>query len=232
MKNKKWKIDPISLFSHELKTPLSCVKLGLALLEEDFEKHKEVLPLMKGELDRLIDFITDNLDLRIIKQNQDLFQWKWEEFDPLISNTCSSLSRIAQKEKVFFDIQKTSPAPVELLMDASWIYRLLENLLSNALRFAPKNTSILIKYGLNDQDQLYCCVQDEGPGISNPEKLFDLFYKTPSNKKNIKNTGLGLSICKAIVQAHGGQISTSPKKSKGSVFYFTLPKARLLKQSA
>lgn len=233
MKNKKWKVDPISLFSHELKTPLSSLKLGMELLERDFEKHRDMLPLMKGELERLIDFITDNLDLRFIQEKKDLFQWEWREFEPLISQLCDSLNWMAKRERVSLHIKNRSGGPaLEILTDVSWMSRLMENLLTNALHFAPENTGVFIEYGLNNEGGFFCSVKDEGPGLSDPEKVFDPFYKSSYSKENLKNTGLGLSIAKAIVEAHGGSISASSGGSKGAVFDFILPKARFSKKSA
>ena len=234
MTDKKWKIDPISLFSHELKTPLSSLKMGLNLLEKDFEKHKDILYLMKDEVEKMIDFITDNLDLRFIQNKKDLFQWEWISFEPILSQACSSLKLMAQEENISFQIKEIEGENFELFVDSSWIARLLENLLSNAIQFSPKNSQIFIEYGLDEKKAFFCSIKDEGMGLSDNKKVFDLFYKSPwPSKKNIKNTGLGLSIVKAIVKAHGGNIKAfSKSQTPGTTFYFTLPQARLLKQSA
>ena len=235
MKNKNWKIDPISLFSHELKTPLSSLKLGFDLLEKDFEKNKEILQLMKGEVDKMIDLITDHLDLRFIQKKKDLFQWEWKSFEPVLLEVCDSLKLTAQKEHISVHIKKPqSTDGFELFMDSSWISRLLENLLSNAIGFSPKHSQVFIEYGWENNNKFFCSIKDEGPGLSNNEKVFDLFYKkAPSKKKHLKNTGLGLSIAKAIVETHGGHIKAiSNTSDQGTTFHFVLPKARLLKQSA
>ena len=232
MKKNFLKIDPVSLFSHELKTPLSSLKLALSLLEKDFKQHKSLLPLMKKEVDQMIDFIIGNLDLRYIQGEEKLFQYNWQKFEPIISEACLSLKLIAQKEKISFKIKNTSQKNFEVFIDSSWIICALKNLLSNALQASPENSIIFIEFGLNDKDKFSCSVRDEGKGILEPKKVFDLFYKDPTNKKvNIKNTGLGLSIAKAIVTAHNGDIQAFSNK-KGTTFYFNLPQVRLLKQSA
>jgi len=233
MTDKKWKIDPISLFSHELKTPLSSLKMGLSLLEKDFGRHKNILPLMKDEVGKMIDFVTDNLDLRFIQKKRDLFQKEWKNFRPILSKVCSSLKLITQEENISFQTKETEGENFELFIDSSWISRLLENLLSNAIQFSPKNSRIFIEYGLNRKKAFFCSIEDEGTGLSDSRKVFDLFYKSSvPSKKHIKNTGLGLSIAKAIVETHGGGIKAFSKNQKGATFYFTIPQVRLLRQSA
>ena len=234
MKNSHWKIDPISLFSHELKTPLSSIRLGLSLLEKDFEKHKSMLPLIMGEVDRIVDFITDNLDLRYIQEKKDMFQFEWKTFGPILSKVCSSLSLTAEAENITFCIKEPKSDNFEIFMDPSWFSCLLENLLSNAIKFSPKDSKIFIEYSCDNKEGFVFSVRDEGQGIPDSKKVFDPFYKSPLPlKKNLKNTGLGLSIAKAIVEAHGGSISAfSESQTKGASFRFVLPKVRLLKQSA
>ena len=235
MKKAKWEIDPISLFSHELKTPLSSLKLALSLLEKNFEKNKDLLPLMGLELDKMIDFITDNLDLRFIQEQKDMFQKKWQSFDPLLSQVCSSFQLIAQKEQVRFDVKKFIDGDFELFMDSKWLNCVLENLISNAIQHSPREGTIFIEYGLEKDQSFYFSVRDEGPGLKDKEKVFQKFYKQSlSTKEGLKNTGLGLSIAKAIIIAHGGDISASTysKNSTGSLFRFLLPEFRLLKKSA
>ena len=235
MKKTKWEIDPISLFSHELKTPLSSLKLALSLLEKNFEKNKDLLPLLQSEVDRMIDFIIDNLDLRFIQEQKDLLQPEWKSFDSLLSQVCSSFHIIAQREKVRFEIKRMADSDFELFMDSRWISSVLENLLSNAIQHSPKNSRIFIEYGLEKGSSFYCSIRDEGPGLPDSEKIFKKFYTKPSNiKKGLKNTGLGLSITKAIITAHEGHISAvaGSDSSKGSLFRFVLPNIRLLKKTA
>ena len=241
MKNKKWQIDPISLFSHELKTPLSSLKLGLSLLEKDFNKHKHLLYLMIEEVDKAIDFITDNLDLRFIQQKKDLFQFAWKQWPPLLKTSCLALQQIAKKQNVTFNIKALKQQNFEILMDSSWMICVLKNILSNAVLFSPKNSTVVIEYSFDNKKGFVCLVKDSGPGISDAKQIFNSFYTlTPSSgtttkqrQKSVKNTGLGLSIAKAIVERHGGSISAfSIPNKKGAVFRFVLPQVRPIKQVA
>ena len=229
MKKVNFGLDPLSLFSHELKTPLSSLALGLSLLEKDFEKHKDILPLLKKEVEYLNQFITDNLDLRVLKNQKNILDLKWQLFDPLIEKACSSLSLLAQKESINFKIKKPD-LDLELYMDSSWIICVLYNLLSNALNFSIPESSVTIEYGLNADHVFYCLVKNTSYKAIDTKKVFDLFY-TKNFKQKVKGTGLGLSLSQAIVQAHGGEIKAD-SNSEDTFFCFTLPKNRILKKSA
>ena len=229
MNKNPFKIDPISLFSHELKTPLSSLQLGLSLLEKDFDKNKSLIPLLREELDYLSQMITDNLDLRILQNKKKLFEFKWQSFEPLVDRACSSLSLIAQTENLSFDIKKPK-LDIEVFIDSSWLFRVLYNLLSNSLNFSVPNSSIIVEFGLNKEQNFYCSVANTAYKPIDAKKVFDLFY-TKSFKQKIRGTGLGLNLSQAIVKAHKGQI-TAYSKDRETTFYFTLPKARLLKATA
>ena len=229
MKKSLFKIDPISFFSHELKTPLSSLRLGMSLLEKNFYKNKNLIPLLQEELDYLSQMITDNLDLRVLQSKKDLFELKWQSFAPLVDRACSSLSLLAQKDNLSFDVIKPK-LEHEVFMDSSWLFRVLYNLLSNSLNFSIPNSSIVVKFGLNKERGFYCSVTNTSYEPINSKKAFDLFY-TKSFKQKIKGTGLGLSLAKAIVKAHKGKIKAY-SKDKETIFCFTLPKVRSLKTAA
>ena len=229
MKSPKLKIDPVSLFSHELKTPLSSLQLGLSLLEKDFENNKDLIPLLREELEYLSHFITDNLDLRTLQNKKELFDFKWQSFDLLLEKACSSLNLLAKQAEIRFDVQSNFHDG-ELFIDESWMFRALYNLLSNALNFSKPNSSIVVKFGLNKAKDFYCSVANQTEQSIDTKKVFDLFY-TKNFKQKVKGTGLGLTLVKAIIKAHKGQIKVESKNQE-VLFYFSLPKLRSLKSSA
>ena len=229
MKKNPFGLEPLSLFSHELKTPLSSLQLGLSLLEKDFEKNKNLIPLLKEELEYLSRFITDNLDLRVLQNKKEILDRQWRPFTPLVEKACSSLKLLAQKENIHFEIKKPD-REIEVFMDSSWMFRVLYNLFSNALNFSLPSSSIVIEFGLNADHVFYCLVKNKSYKSLDSNKVFDLFY-TKSFKQKVKGTGLGLSLVQAIVQAHEGEI-TARFKLKETVFCFSLPKSRQLKKSA
>ena len=115
-------------------------------------------------------------------------------------------------------------------IDESWIFRALCNLLSNALNFSPKNSSIVIKFGLNKSKGFYCSVANKTNKPIDTKRVFDLFY-TKNFKQRVKGTGLGLNLAQDIIKAHKGKIKAY-STNKETVFCFTLPKVRALKKSA
>ena len=229
MKKSGFELDPVSLFSHELKTPLSSLQLGLTLLEKDFNKNKNLIPLLKEELMYLSQFITDNLDLRVLQKKKDLLEFQWQSFDPLVKKACSFLNLLAQKENINFKIKKPS-VEMEVCIDASWMLRVLYNLLFNALSFSVSHSSVIVESGLNKEHIFYCLVKNTAHQKIDTKKVFNLFY-TKNFKQKLKSTGIGLNLVKAIVTAHGGQIQAQSKGIE-TVFYLTLPKSRQFKKSA
>lgn len=229
MKKSIFNLDSISLFSHELKTPLSSLQLGLSLLEKDFEKNKNLIPLLKQETAYLNQFITDNLDLKVLQNKKEPLEFEWQSFDSLAAKARSSLKLLAENEKIDIEIRKPEEE-IEIFMDSSWIFRALYNLLSNALNFSVPESSIVVEFGLNTNHVFYCLVKNTSYKAIDSKKIFDLFY-TKSFKQKVKGTGLGLSLVKAIVEAHEGEIKAY-SKSEETFFCFTLPKSRQLKESA
>ncbi|MEW5819687.1 MAG: ATP-binding protein, partial [Cyanobacteriota bacterium] len=113
----------------------------------------------------------------------------------------------------------------EIMLDENQITLAVNNLLSNALKYSPDNSLIIIKTEkVNNMAEL--SVIDSGIGIASDEldKIFDRFYRSKDNKKhNIYGTGLGLSIVKKIIEVHGGEVSLKSTYGEGSTFCFTLP---------
>jgi signal transduction histidine kinase len=112
-------------------------------------------------------------------------------------------------------------APVDI--DATRISQVFDNLLSNAYKYAPGST-VVVK-AKNRGDHIRLEVIDNGPGIHSDHipHLFERFYRVPGNTNTVRGTGLGLYICRKIVEAHGGEIGVETEPEKGSTFFFTLP---------
>ena len=241
MKNTKLKLDPLSIFSHELKTPLSSLKLGLDIIKKrpGSKQNEDILNLMEEELNNLIEFINTQLDLKLIQEKQDLLKFQWDFWINPLSKALSTCHLPAKQKNITFKINNQTEIPkqkeFEIFMDPQWMSQVLINLLSNALKFSPKNTTIFIDYKLLPNNTFQCSVTDEGERLSEKDsfKLFETYY-TGTQKEGIKGTGLGLALVKAVVENHGGSIQAFPSKEagKGSVFSFFIPKIRTLKKTA
>jgi two-component system sensor histidine kinase BaeS len=133
---------------------------------------------------------------------------------------------VASQQKVEFKIDCTSPALV--LGEARQIQQVVNNLIDNALKFTPEGGTIVVEL-YKEAGSLLLNVSDTGVGISREDqgKVFDRFFQADKshtkNKESQGGNGLGLSICKAIVESMGGTISVTSAPSKGSTFTITLP---------
>jgi two-component system sensor histidine kinase KdpD len=109
-------------------------------------------------------------------------------------------------------------------MDGNLIAQVLINLLDNAIKFSPEKSEIDVKI-YQKSGKIWFEVQDRGPGIRDADKpyIFDLFYTTETLADSRRGMGIGLSLCKTIVEAHGGKISVEDRFDGGSVFKFYLP---------
>jgi signal transduction histidine kinase len=100
----------------------------------------------------------------------------------------------------------------------------MDNLLMNAIKYSPSGGNIRVR-GWYDDDYAYVAVEDEGLGLSQEEQehIFERFYRAPEIEKVVKGTGLGLYVCRAIIEAHGGGIGVESEPGKGATFTFRLP---------
>ena len=145
---------------------------------------------------------------------------EWHSFDEIIGSALSRLGPALGKR----DVRTHLPADLPLLeVDASLIERVLVNLLDNALKYTPPAAGILIGAKAVD-DAMYCFVEDEGPGLpsGNPEQLFEPFVRG-QKESSISGAGLGLALCRSIVQAHGGTIQAAAVQPSGTRFEIHLP---------
>ena len=221
--------DPLSLFSHEIKTPLSSFQIGLSLLEKDFEKNKDIIPLLKEEIDFLNEFIQNILDLRWIENKKELLSFEWVSFDSILKKAYSGLKIMAESKAVSLELKKTEE--LEVFVDPLWMGCVLKNLISNAIRFSFENKPIQIKSEYNQSSsQFFCFITNFSPLKLETEKLFNLFYTKSLDSKK-KGTGLGLSLVQSIINAHKGQIQAENKGEK-VIFSFFIPKARLIQKAA
>lgn len=235
---KKIFMDPLSLFSHELKTPVSSLKLALDLIRKEQtspEDRQELLHLMDKEIHRMMLFISNTLDLRLLQKKEDLMKFEWEFWGNMIEESIKPFELPFREKGISWKIENLSE-DVEVFMDSLWIKQVLNNLISNAFNHSPNNSVICISSHITPSGFLRLSIKDEGKGVSPEEKkrLFEAFYKKQTeNRGFFKNTGLGLAIAHAIIKEHQGVMDfLSSGDGQGSLFYFELPKIRQAKKTA
>ena len=224
-------LSPIDFVSHELKTPLSTLKLNIEILKKQAHpEQKKWLNIMETETNWMIQFISDTLDLSQFRQKA-LFRPRRLNWEKWIFNLKISF----EKQEYFWSpqikwFQKPSFKPrasaIEVLIDPLYMRQALLNLIINAVTHSPENSLVEIFWHTASKNNLKVCVADQGEGIKNPHKIFEPFqtdHVRPS-KGGIKGSGLGLTISKQIITAHGGLMYAQNRpEGKGVIFTFTLP---------
>jgi signal transduction histidine kinase len=214
----------ISTISHELRTPLGFIKgYVTTLMRKDMswesEDRAEFLKIIDDEADRLRELIDNLLDSSRLESGSLGMTREPTKVASLFRDTVSRARSMYPDLELKTDIDDTLPI-VEL--DATRISQVLDNLISNAEKYAPDST-ITIRATTED-DHLQVEVADGGPGIAPEHKahLFERFYRVP-DKSSTRGTGLGLYICRKIIEAHDGEIGVDSEVGKGTRFHFHIP---------
>ena len=221
------KRDVVSTVSHQLKTPLTSIRMSIHLLLEERigslnEKQIELLMAARDDSERLVGILSDLLDINRIESGKSSLATESITPRALVRDALEPYLVDAKDKGVTVENAVSEDLP-EVLADTEKIRHVFANLLSNALRFTDPGGSVTIR-AEQKQGQVVFRVEDTGKGI--PEKelkhLFEKFYRAPGQDKE-SGVGLGLSIAKEIVRAHGGDVGVESVVGKGSIFQFTLP---------
>lgn len=223
----------ISVASHELRTPVTSIKGLLEVLvdeqsgtlTEEQSRFLEIIVKDTNRLDRLVGNLLDvsRIDSRSIGLERVEFNLS-DAVEAVISELGSEIAR-----KLIKVVTESEDESMEVYGDRDRINQVINNLLGNAVKYSPDNSSIQVVISTWHQDWQFAqvSIRDEGLGIS-PEdiaRLFDKFYRADNSlTRSTAGTGLGLSIAKALVELHGGKIWVESTPGSGSVFSFTIPK--------
>ncbi len=214
--------------THELRTPLTSIKASIsALLTQqalDAAARKEMLTVIDEESDRLNRLIEQAVEMAQLDANKVQLELKPQPIATLIHAAVQQCHSDSPDREVRVTLSSFLP---NVLIDAAWIAKVLDNLLENACKYSPADQPIFVA-ATPQKDMLAISVADRGAGIDPLEQgmIFDKFYRSPTQRNEVGGTGMGLAICRAIVNAHGGAIAVTSQLEHGSVFTFTLPIAR------
>lgn len=214
--------------SHELRTPLTSIKGAVdILLRKNTCNDPSYLEIIIKNTEYLTRTIVDFLDYCKIEAKRLELEIKDESLPTILRDVIESQKAITVKRGIKFILDV--PEDIILPMDRHRIYQVMSNLISNAIRFSPENGTISI--GITQKNNTAeVFVQDQGPGIpvAYHETIFQKFYQVPQKEGATKfhkgSSGIGLAICKGLIEAHGGIIRIESKEGAGSKFIFTLPK--------
>jgi len=220
------KDDFINIASHELKTPLTSIKLYIESLSRRLKSHKnkkisDLIDKLKDQTDKLQILVSDLLDASRVQTGKLKFNKEVFDLNEMIEDTIEILKEAHNGHEIEF----TRRGNMKVYADRFRIYQVLTNLLTNAIKYSPANKLITIKsYRHNGSAKVK--VIDQGIGISKKEleKIFDRLYQAAnSNQETFPGFGMGLFISKEIIVRHKGDIGVISDEGKGATFYFELP---------
>jgi signal transduction histidine kinase len=217
--------DFISTVSHELRNPLGFIKgYTTTLLREDAQwdsaTQNEFLTIIDQETDHLQDLIANLLDSAKLQSGQIAMNFQAVRIEALIND----LLLRTRLHHTGLKVVTTMKSPIKTIQgDARRIGQVLENLISNAVKYAP-GSPVFISV-VETESGIQIDVRDEGPGIAEKYQaaIFNRFFRLPENRPNVHGSGLGLFICKQIVQAHHGEIQLESRVGEGTTFHIYLP---------
>ncbi|MBN3960329.1 ATP-binding protein [Nostoc sp. NMS8] len=221
------KSEFIGIVSHELRTPLTAIRAALGLLQTGIydkkpDKFKRMIEIAAIDSDRLVRLVNDILDLERLESDRAILKKTTCNAADLIQQAVAGVQAIANQQNITFKIHPTN-AQVWAAADA--IVQTLTNLLGNAIKFSPADSTITLSVQ-QQTDRVLFQISDRGRGIPTDklEAIFGRFQQVDASDSRTKGgTGLGLAICRSIIDQHGGQIWAESTLSIGSTFFFTLP---------
>ena len=231
----RMKDEFISTVSHELRTPLTSLRASLGLissgtLDKRPEKQRQMIDMAIGNSDRLIRLVNDILDFEKVQKGKLSFDRQPLEVVDLLRRAADVAYAAASQANIAV---RVDAPPVKVMADEERILQVLNELVTNAIKFSAPDTTIRLSAqprGGDDEASPEVCftVEDQGRGIA-PEKLdriFERFHQGDgSDSRALGGTGLGLALCRSIVQQQGGRIWAESTPGCGSRFHFMLPSA-------
>jgi PAS domain S-box-containing protein len=225
----RMKDEFISMVGHELRTPLTSMRAALGMLVGGRmaaapEKTQQMLNIALDETDRLTRLVNDMLDLQRLELGRFRLNLQRCEAAHLVHQAADALAPMAEKAGLRIDV---SAQGALLRADPDRVVQVLTNLLTNAIKFSPAGAAVRVSSEPRDAEVVFR-VADEGPGIPAAQQanLFGRFHQASAEARVKGGMGLGLHICRGIVQEHGGCIGVESAPGQGATFWFTLPATR------
>jgi signal transduction histidine kinase len=219
--------DYLAFVAHDLRTPLSAIALAARVLEIDLHARDESteIALVLKTLHRNVHHLETLVD-KVLKENINIetesgIKLERRQLDlwPLVELLIHDLHPVAGTSST----QLINQIPDELMVyaDAALLRRIFQNLIANSISYAPHG-EVIIGARLLDDDSVECWVSDNGDGVT-PERLDIIFDKLETDAKSDGALGLGLTIVKTFIEAHGGKVSVKSELGAGSTFSFVIP---------
>ena len=222
------KDDLVATVAHEFRTPLTSLRMAIHLCLEQMvgpltEKQSDLLHAVREDCERLQSMVDDILDLSRIKEGQIEMHRRPISVASLVHGAIEAHRAAAELKNVRLGASNQT-SDGEVMVDPERVTLVFSNLINNAICHTPSGGSIDVR-ALPTDGVVRFEVSDTGEGIlpEHQRYLFERYFRVPGS--NSKGAGLGLSIAKEMVEAHGGQIGVKSERGKGSTFWFTIPSA-------
>ncbi len=221
------KQELMAMVAHDLRTPLTSIRASLSLMSmgalgEIPDKAKLQVDGAERNTKRLINLINDLLDIEKMEAGKMEMKFSDCVLQEVFDEAAESVSEFSKNSKVNIEVQET---PITFAGDQERLVRVLINLLGNAVKFSPADSTVKLAAEVQGET-LEIRVTDQGRGIPAEfkDKIFVRFQQVnPEDKQEKQGTGLGLAICKAIVEGHNGKIGVDSEIGKGSSFWLRIP---------
>ena len=217
-RNEELRVALLDGLAHDLKTPLTAIKASITSLISKYprteERRDELLTIVNEETDRLIRIVSETVRMGRIDAGKISLQRGPHSLQAILNGALEDLK--LDPSRLRLDIPEGLPL---LLVDGALIGQALKQLLDNANRYALPGSPIRISARI-EEDSMSVAVADSGPGVTADEqsRIFDKFYRGSHSARFPEGTGMGLSIAKGVVEAHGGKIAGSRRPGGGAVF--------------
>jgi signal transduction histidine kinase len=236
----------LDLASHELRTPLTTIKGNLTLARrflvsclDELPRENNTIRSKLQEIQTMLEradyqtevqnrLLGELLDVTYVQKRMLKLHFSLCDLARIVDRVVEEHRSTAAMRTIHMEIPATTP--VTIIADASHIGHVLSNYLSNALKFSPRESAVLVKLQTSGQ-HARVAVHDEGPGIplEEQEHIWERFYRVPGIERRTGSSvglGLGLHLCRKIIEQHNGQLGMQSNPGEGSIFWFTLPLAQ------
>lgn len=224
----QYRDDLTNMFVHDLRNPMTSIIGNLSLLEDESDtfdsEQKTMVSASLASSQDVMKLLNDLLAINSIEQGT--LNLKRETFDAgkWLTERATRMEGVSQKQGVQLRVE-ISPQNLQINGDRQLLTRVVDNLVTNALHYTGEGGIIRLRAQQDGDKQVKIAVQDTGKGIApaDVDHIFDKFYRSSDTGTHKSGLGLGLSLCKLAVQAHGGKIWVESQQGVGSTFAFTLP---------
>lgn len=221
------KVNLLRSISHDLRTPLTSISGNASNLlsnedKFDIDTRKQLYADIYDDSMWLISLVENLLSVTKIEEGKWNIRLQAEILDEVITE---ALQHVSRKKSEHIIVYKASEDIILVKVDAKMIMQVIINIVDNAIKYTQKGSEITISTRKTDNKALVC-IADNGPGISDDIKpfVFDMFFSGAKNFADSRRSlGLGLSLCKSIIAAHGGELELSDNIPHGAIFTFSLP---------